>query len=540
MGFPYNAEHGFSGYLRRALGKAAPGRFEVINASGMSFGSHRVRDVLKDVVLFEPDLVIIYSGNNEYVEQNVLPEIKTPPAVMEKIGSLFNQTDIYRAIRLGLFKVTPRVFESRIKQDITDIRSNPNVNRGDIGRSQHTDTPILANYRNNITAMKELLVQQGVKVIFCTVPVDIGGWLPDSGLPQFADDAAAQRWLELVDMRDEAFKRGDVAREAEYMRKILEITPSDPGMRFNFGKTLWMLGKYEASHQELVKAKDLDYRPTRALSSFNEVIRSTVDENRGVYLADLDGMVKEKYLQGQAKGIFLDYCHLTETGNKLVAQWLLPTMAKAVKSPQLDITFLSGVIRADTRANTKSDYVRGHELYAQALTFENNNRPDLAEKNYLQALTYLPVFDQIYTNLGHIYVDMGNLSRALDMYNRALELNPKNHKVLLSLGYYSLQEERFDEAENFFVKAINISPILPGAYSGLGDVAMQRGEFQQAVKYYNDSLRLGQDSVWLRKSLAQAYVSLGDKENAVRNWKNALKYSPFDQETRTLVEKYSR
>jgi tetratricopeptide (TPR) repeat protein len=197
------------------------------------------------------------------------------------------------------------------------------------------------------------------------------------------------------------------------------------------------------------------------------------------------------------------------------------------------------LIREDPRAETKSDFVRGHELYAQALTFENNNRPDLAEKNYLEALKYLPVFDQIYTNLGHIYIDMGKLDRALEMYNKALELNPKNHKVLLSLGYYSLEGKRFIEAENYFKQAIAISPILPGAYSGLGDVATHRGESEQAIKYYNESLRLGQDNVWLRKKLAQAYLSLEDKENAVLNWEKALKFNPLDQETKALVEKYS-
>lgn len=539
-GFPCTDEYGFSGYLRRALDKVAPGRFEIINAAGMSFGSHRVLDVLKDVVLFEPDVVIIYSGNNEYVEQNVLPEAKAPPAAIEKIRALFNRTDIYRAMRLGLFKAAPKVFESRIKQDITDIRSNPQVNRGNIGRSQQTDTTILANYRKNIAAMKELLVQQGVKVIFCTVPVDIGGWLPDSGMPRFADETAAARWLELLDLRDEAFTRGDIAQEAEYLRQILEITPHDPGMLFNYGKVLWNLGNYETSYQQLVKAKDLDFRPIRALSPFNEIIHNAVDEQNGIYLADLENRIREKYLQGQAIGIFLDYCHLTEAGHKLVAEWLLPALAKVVTLPQLDITVLSGLIEADPRAEIKDDVIRGHELYAQALTYENNGRVDLEEKTYLQALAYLPDFDQIYGNLGHLYAGQNNLKKAMEMYTKALQLNPKSHLVLLSLGYIGLQEGRIDEAVDYFASAINISPDLPGAYSGLGDVAMRRGEYRQAVKHYTDSLRMGEDNEWLRKSLAQAYLSIDDKENAIRNWEEALKFSPFDQETKALVDKYSQ
>lgn len=511
-GFPLNEEYGFSGYLRRALDKVAPGRFEIINVAGMSFGSHRVLDVLKDVVLFEPDLVIIYSGNNEYVERNVLPEVKKPPAAIEKISAVFNRTDIYRVIRLGLFKAAPKVFQSRMKQDVTDLRSDPQVHRGNIGRSPQTDSGILANYRQNIAAMKELLVRQGVKVVFCTLPVDIGGWLPDPGLPQFADEAAAARWLELQDLRDQAFNRGDTAQEAEYLRQILQITPGDPGILFNYGKVLWSLGQYEAAYRELVKAKDFDFRPIRGLSSFNEVIVAAVDEKSGVYLADLEGLVKEKYLQGQGKDIFIDYCHLTETGHKLVGEWLLPVLSAALGSPRLDISTLTGLIRDDPRAKTKNNFVRGHELYAQAMTFENNRRFDLAEKYYLESLVYLPEFDHSYTNLGHIYADQNNYTKAAEMYDKALRINPKNHMVILSLGYLSLQAGRFDEAEKHFTQAIAITPDLPDAYGGLGDEAMQRRDFRQAINYYTDSLRMGQDSVWLRKSLAQAYLSIGTRK----------------------------
>ncbi|MHB8810461.1 MAG: hypothetical protein ACYC9M_10670 [Desulfobulbaceae bacterium] len=301
-GFPYTEEYGITGYLRRALDKTMPGRFEIINGAGMSFGSHRVLDVLKDM---------------------------------------------------------------------TDIRSNPQVNRGNIGRSGQTDTAILENYRGNLSAMKDLLLQNGVKVIFCTVPVDLGGWLPDEAMPQFADEAAANRWQELLNLRDEAFSRGDIAQEAEYLRQILEITPTDPGMLFNYGKVLWTLGNYEGSYRELVKAKDFDYRPIRALSSFNGVVRSLIDEQRGAYLADLEGLIKEKFLQGQAQGLFLDYCHLTEAGNKLVAERFLPVLDRVAGGSGIDIPRVAGLIRSDDRARSKDDFVRGHELYAQAMTFEN-------------------------------------------------------------------------------------------------------------------------------------------------------------------------
>jgi tetratricopeptide (TPR) repeat protein len=68
---------------------------------------------------------------------------------------------------------------------------------------------------------------------------------------------------------------------------------------------------------------------------------------------------------------------------------------------------------------------------------------------------------------------------------------------------------------------------------------MRLGNQKQAIKYYNDTLQLGRDNARLRRSLAGAYLALGDKENAVRNWKAALVFNPNDQETRKLLEKYS-
>lgn len=539
-GFPYTEEYGFSGYLRRALDKSAPGRFEVINAAGMSYGSHRVLDVLKDVLLFDPDIVIVYSGNNEYVEQNVLQEVKAPSAAMKKISSLLDSTDTYRAIRLSLFKVAPQVFEKKIKNDLTDIRSNPQVSRGNIGRSPGTDAAIVANYRGNIAKMKQLLVQEDVKGIFCTVPVDIGGWIPDSGLPRFEDEDVARRWIDLIELRDAAFQRRDIAGESQYLQQILAITPHDPGMLFNYGKVLWMQGQYSIAYQELVKAKDYDYRPIRALSSFNEVIRGTAEPDNNIYLAELENRFKKKYLQGEAQGFFLDYCHLTENGHKLVAQWLLPKLDIALQTMQLEISLLDGLIRADPRAQIKTDFVKGHELYALALTAENNGRLEQAVEYYQQALAYLPEFDHIYTNLGHIYVDQGKMKDALAMYNKALQINPANHKVLLSLGYMSIRENDFAAAEEYFKKVLTITSDLPGAYGGLGEVAMQRNDFRQAIRYFNESLRLGQDSVWLRKNLAEAHLALGDREAAVESWKVALQFNPFDAKLKSKIEKYSR
>ena len=101
LGWPRPMEISFSGYMQRALDRVAPGRFEIVNCAAMSYGSHRVLDLLPDVLRMQPDLVIVWSGNNEYVERNILPRYSRNRA-MGKLQRVLRHSSLYRSIRLSL------------------------------------------------------------------------------------------------------------------------------------------------------------------------------------------------------------------------------------------------------------------------------------------------------------------------------------------------------------------------------------------------------------------------------------------------------
>jgi len=53
--------------------------FEVINAGGVSYGSHRLVPVAAEIMAYEPDLVMLYTGHNEFeeLEQLELADLET-------------------------------------------------------------------------------------------------------------------------------------------------------------------------------------------------------------------------------------------------------------------------------------------------------------------------------------------------------------------------------------------------------------------------------------------------------------------------------
>ena len=76
-GRPYDDKTSFSGWLREFLPMADSQRnWEVINAGGISYASYRVAHLMEELVNYQPDLFIIYTGHNEFLEERTYGQIR--------------------------------------------------------------------------------------------------------------------------------------------------------------------------------------------------------------------------------------------------------------------------------------------------------------------------------------------------------------------------------------------------------------------------------------------------------------------------------
>ncbi|MCK5378818.1 MAG: O-GlcNAc transferase, partial [Acidobacteria bacterium] len=68
-GRPFDDVTSFCGWLRELLPEVDPShRWEVINAGGVSYASYRVALLMEELIRYDPDLFVIYSGQNEFLE----------------------------------------------------------------------------------------------------------------------------------------------------------------------------------------------------------------------------------------------------------------------------------------------------------------------------------------------------------------------------------------------------------------------------------------------------------------------------------------
>ena len=93
QGRPYANETSFTTWLELSLQAADPRRqWQVVNCGGVSYASYRLLPIMKETLQYEPDLYIIYTGQNEFLEERTYGEIVD--AIRKKCDL---HGDLYRA-----------------------------------------------------------------------------------------------------------------------------------------------------------------------------------------------------------------------------------------------------------------------------------------------------------------------------------------------------------------------------------------------------------------------------------------------------------
>jgi len=105
-GRPYGDKTSFPGWLRELLPVAERSKnWEVINAGGISYASYRVAQLMEELIDYQPDLFIIYTGHNEFLEERTYSQIKELPSVVRSSVSLLAKTRTWSAMKTALLGV---------------------------------------------------------------------------------------------------------------------------------------------------------------------------------------------------------------------------------------------------------------------------------------------------------------------------------------------------------------------------------------------------------------------------------------------------
>jgi len=104
-----------------------------------------------------------------------------------------------------------------------------------------------------------------------------------------------------------------------------------------------------------------------------------------------------------------------------------------------------------------------------------------AAQTLSKALALAPADPNIVLAAGNLEIARGNTDRAIELYRKAVDLDPVNPQARAFLAFNLAATKRFAEARAEFPRVVELNPAAPWAHAGLGLSYLLEGKFEEAV-----------------------------------------------------------
>ena len=382
-GWPHEERDSYPALLARMLEAVLPGReIEVVNAAGHTYASYRVKVVFDEIIDYEPDVIAIYSGNNEFLERVVY---RPRSLAGSSSGSVFSKLATVRLVRriVNASTFTGPVFdvENYGQRDQIATRLSFAFGRSSALRDDPAQfTAVRAHYRFNLERMLEEAERRGIPVVLFTVPVNLEDWRPNVSrhADGFGDAAVEAEWRPAFRTGVEALesRRFELARAA--MERAVAFDRDYAESWFHLGTAQLAVGRREEAQISFYEALERDAYPFRSV--FNDVVHE-VAMGRGMKPLDVVALFEREADDGiPGFDLFVDYVHPTVAANELIAHGLLQTLIERKLLPHPSVAAADAVrIEIDPEVEEQVAPLRG--LYGQFLVMRQYESLDaLAER----------------------------------------------------------------------------------------------------------------------------------------------------------------
>ena len=124
----------------------------------------------------------------------------------------------------------------------------------------------------------------------------------------------------------------------------------------------------------------------------------------------------------------------------------------------------------------------------------------------------------------------GDLVRAFDLFERAVELDPNNATAWVGISplyMWLFDPPRLDDMLVATERAITLDPDNPEAWSRHAMANWQTGKSEAGYEAWNRAIELGDESPLIQGQISGRYANQGDLERAIEAGKRAVALDPL-------------
>ena len=517
FGHPYHDSTSYCGWLRELLRETGSERdWQVVNCGGVSYASYRECLLMQELVRYQPDLFVVLSGHNEFLEERSYRALRERTRVRETLDFVVARSRtgaVVGAVANRLVNRRPARSRSRqwLSAEVDTILEH-SLGPSDYHRDVEHRQGVVRHFRDSLARMCAIARAAGARVIFISPASNLRDFTP------FKSEHGREALNRLTEWDSTshrpARRRGDIEEAVRLALAAARLDPQHAYGLWDAADALFAAGRYEEAHEYFLRSVDEDICPLRASRSIREVVKSVATEN-GVRLIDFPAMLEQELEQTRGHRIagdesFLDHVHPTievhrrlawEIYDRLVAwQWLQPPPDREQVTGRVTLRVMSQI---DSRAQALALV-----QVIQVLSWAGKNQEALRLTERAEEVH--PGLSEVVNYRGRLLEKLGHADEAFECYQEAVRRNPEDSVALYRLAFAQSGRGEFVAASENFEQAVRLTPeAAPASFRsslhlGLGRTYMELGRWDEAVVQFAESLRQAPGDSMAEQLLATA------------------------------------
>ena len=546
---------GMGPHLRAQLRSAYPSKgIEVYDLGITAINSHVVRDIVRQALRLEPDLVVVYMGNNEVVGPygpSSAVNRSMPPLWVIRTSIWLRGTRTGQLMRWLLGKI------SRRPVDFVEWRGMETFS----GKAVAADDPrlqeVYANFSANLADIVDCARRSGVRVVLSTVAVNVRDCSPfGSRHRPGLSDADLGAWKREFEAAETSLDLGATDRAEAAAAGALAIDPEQADTQFLMARILDARGDVAGARPYYIEALRQDTLRFRADPRINQIIRDEAGK-AGVTLVDAAaelGSDGESKADPAGAGLFLEHVHFTWEGNYAVSRLLAAGAARSLfgdgtPGSWLDsaecaqalgfthfgrATILLRMLEPDGRPpfTAQRTFAADRTRLNQAIVAENSalGAPG-AMAEAVASIHRARERDPrpfLFSHEAAADIRLGNLAAALELNKRLGDLQPPSAEDAVQRAYILQQLGRMAEAESLLLQTARSDPYYFQTY-GLLAAGWEKSQAVAEAKAYFEALARRMPGRNAQIPYAQLLAATGNGQGAETVWREVLRSVPDEE-----------
>ncbi len=540
-GHPYWDSTSFPGWLREYLPIVdSSQKWEVINAGGISYASYRVAALMEELAQYEPDLFVVYSVHNEFLERRTYQNVFETSSLQLNAQAMLARSRTWaiadRIIqRAGNTIALPSRKPTKSNLDVlngeVDEILNHTVGPVDYHRDPDWRAKVIHHYEANLRRMVAIARRAGSKIVFITPTANEKNCSPFKSEHDLNIASSDQQPLLILEQQLESTSTSSGAsRTLPILEALIKMDPLHAESHYRLGHTYYAIDRYPDAQVAFSRALNEDVCPLRAVQEIGDVLERVARDSH-VPMVHFENKLRQLCETEYGHMIlgeeyFLDHVHPTIDVNRRLALWIIEELQSnriVHGKPVVSKSLADELILVETKVLGQIDQeAQAFALRNLAKVLHWAGKFEEAVPRARDVLKIIPIDLESRFILARCLSNMGRKEESLMEYNQLFANGMDFPRAYLPFGELLAETASFERAKAYLLMAVLHDQNSARAYFSLGLVHLRLKEFQFAVESLEESNRLDADDAQTLFLLAQAKAGIGNQTEAISLFERVL------------------